>query len=162
MTAMLRGFKEFLFRGNVVDLAIAVVMGTAFTALVTSVVTHLVDPLIAAVGGRNVNGLAFQLVDGNPQSVVDIGAIVGALVNFVVVAGVVYVALVAPMRRLLALRRRPDIEEAPPAPAEDVLLLREIRDLLTASAGGELVRAHPAYPQPAPPNASSRPTDAAG
>ena len=138
---MLKGFREFLLRGNVVDLAIAVVIGTAFTALVTSVVANLVNPLIAAVGGNNVDGLAHRLVRDNPKSVLDLGAVIAAVVNFVLIGAVVYVALVVPMRRLTALRERSArqgtgegraVADPAVAPTEDVLLLREIRDLLVA------------------------------
>ena len=130
---MLKGFKEFLFRGNIIDLAIAVVIGTAFTALVTAVVDNLINPLIAAIGGSNVNGLAVQLVNGNDQSILDFGAIITAVINFVIIAAVVYFALVVPMKRLMDLRARQAAPADDPevAPSEDVIVLREIRDLLS-------------------------------
>lgn len=130
---MLKGFKEFLFRGNIIDLAIAVVIGTAFTALVTAVVNNLVNPLVASIGGGNVNGLSVQLVNGNEKSILNLGAIVSAVINFLIVAAVVYFVLVVPMKRLMALRERIDApaDAAGVAPSEDVILLRQIRDLLT-------------------------------
>ena len=134
---MLRGFREFLFRGNVIDLAVAVVIGTAFTALVTSVVEHVVQPLIASLGGSDVNGLAYQLVSGNPKTIIDLGVVVSAVVNFVLVAAIVYVILVVPSRRLMALREDAPVEQAEVAPSEDVVLLREIRDLLRTGRTAE-------------------------
>lgn len=144
---MFKGFKEFLFRGNVIDLSIAVVIGTAFTALVTSVVDHVVNPLIASVGGANVNGLAYQLVSGNPKSIIDVGAVVSAVLNFALIAAIVYVVLVVPTRRLMALREGAPVEQAEVGPSEDVVLLREIRDLLRgAQPAAPATPADPAAP----------------
>ncbi len=79
---MLKGFKDFLMRGNVVELAVAVIIGTAFTAVVTAFTSNLINPIIAAFGGSNINGLGFQLIDGNPKTVVDLGAVLSAVINF--------------------------------------------------------------------------------
>ena len=130
---MIQGFKNFIMRGNVVDLAVAVVVGAAFTALVTSFANNIINPLIAAVGGGNVNGLGFQLVSGNPKTVIDFGAVITAFLNFLIIAAVVYFLVVAPMN-LLAERRRRGEEPEPQAPAEDIVLLQEIRDLLRQRA----------------------------
>src|SRR3954465_2409151 len=97
---MLKGFKEFIMRGNVLELAIAVVIGTAFATVVKTVVDNLVSPLIASLGGSNVNGLAFHIVDGNEKSLVDIGAIINAVIVFVLTAAVVYFVLVVPMKKI--------------------------------------------------------------
>ena len=64
---MIKGFKDFLMRGNVIDLAVAVVIGAAFTAIVTAFTTNLINPLIALFGGNNVNGLAVQLGSANRE-----------------------------------------------------------------------------------------------
>jgi large conductance mechanosensitive channel len=125
---MLKGFKEFMTRGNVIDLAVAVIIGTAFTAVVTSVVTNLINPLIAAIGGANVDGLAVKLNANNDKSVIDFGAIITALINFVIIAAVVYFAIVLPVKKIMERRRRG--EEPPPAEPTEVELLTEIRDLL--------------------------------
>ncbi len=127
---MLKGFKEFIVRGNVMDLAVAVVIGTAFTAIVTSITENLIEPVIAALGGANVEGLTTQLRPGNPAAVIDWAAILTAAFNFVIVAAVVYFVFIAPMNRLRRMRARGE-EPEPEAPAEDVQLLREIRDLLS-------------------------------
>jgi large conductance mechanosensitive channel len=130
---MIQGFKNFILRGNVVDLAVAVVIGAAFSQVVTSFTNSLINPLVAAFGGANVNGLGFQLVSKNPKTVLDFGAFITAVINFVIVAAVVYFLVVTPMN-LLAERRRRGEEPAPAAPPEDVVLLQEIRDLLRQRA----------------------------
>ena len=130
---MLSEFKAFIARGNVVDLAVAVVIGAAFTGVVTSFTNNLVNPLIAAFGGGSRHGLGFQLVSSNPKTVLDFGAVITALINFLIVAAVVYFLVVAPMN-LLAERRKRGEEPEPHAPAEDIVLLQEIRDLLRQRA----------------------------
>jgi large conductance mechanosensitive channel len=130
---VIQGFKNFIMRGNVVDLAVAVVIGAAFTGVVTSFTNNIVNPLIAAAGGTNVNGLAWQIVGGNRKTVMDFGAVLTAIINFLIVALVVYFLVVVPMN-LLAERRRRGEEREPQAPAEDIVLLQEIRDLLRQRA----------------------------
>ena len=125
---MFQGFKKFLMRGNVFELAVAVVMGTAFTAVVTSVVTNLINPLIAALGGRNAIGLAIQLVADNPKSRIDFGAVITAVINFVIIAAVVYLAFVLPMTKIMERRARG--KEPEPSVITEVDVLTEIRDLL--------------------------------
>ncbi len=130
---MIQGFKNFIMRGNVVDLAVAVVIGAAFTAVVTSFTNNIINPLIAALGGGNVNGLAYQLNKDNPKSVVDFGSLISAILNFLIVAAVVYFLVVVPMNYLAERRKRGE-EPEPKAPAEDIVLLQEIRDLLRQRA----------------------------
>ena len=130
---MIQGFKNFIMRGNVVDLAVAVVIGAAFTGVVTSFTNNIVNPLIAAAGGTNVNGLAWQIVGGNRKTVMDFGAVLTAIINFLIVALVVYFLVAVPMN-LLAERRRRGEEREPQAPTEDIVLLQEIRDLLRQRA----------------------------
>ncbi|HEY3261930.1 MAG TPA: large conductance mechanosensitive channel protein MscL [Pseudonocardiaceae bacterium] len=125
---MLKGFKDFLMRGNVIELAVAVVIGVAFTALVTAFTENLINPIIAAFGGSNINGLGFQLVGGSPKTVIDVGVVLSAAINFVLIAAVVYFVFVLPFQMLQARRKRG--EEPGPAEPTDVELLAEIRDLL--------------------------------
>jgi len=131
---MLEGFKKFLMRGNVLDLAIAVVIGTAFATVVKTVVDNLVSPLIAAIGGSNVNGLAVQLNDKNEKTIIDFGAILNAFVVFFLTALVVYFVLVVPMKKIQDRRAaRADTPEEDPEPLTmDQELLIEIRDALRA------------------------------
>lgn len=124
---MFKGFRDFLVRGNVVDLAVAVVMGAAMTALVGAFTAAFVDPLIKlftggeGVGGRfYVNGVAF-----------DYGGFITAVITFALTAAVVYFFVVVPMRRVLERLKRKE-EEPSEAEAEEIALLREIRDELRA------------------------------
>jgi large conductance mechanosensitive channel len=131
---MLKGFRDFVFRGNIFELAVAVVVGTAFTAVVTAVVTNLINPIIAAIGGHNVNGLAVTLVAGNPKTVMHFDTVITAIINFVIIAAIVYFVFVLPMQTILERRKRKDPAVA--ADPTDVELLTEIRDLLRAQQGG--------------------------
>lgn len=129
---MLKGFKDFLMRGNVVDLAVAVVIGSAFTAIVTAFTTHIINPLIASLGGAEVKGLGFYVVKGNEASFVDFGGVITAAINFFIVAAVVYFLFVLPMNKmkeLQAARKGVKEDEVTPASVE-AELLEEIRDLL--------------------------------
>ncbi|SFT87628.1 large conductance mechanosensitive channel protein MscL [Arthrobacter sp. ov118] len=137
---MLKGFKDFILRGNVIELSIAVVVGTAFTALVGAFTSNIVNPVIAAVGGVETDGLGFHIWPGNDKTFVNIGAVVTAFLTFLITAAVVYFIFVAPMNRInrmvknrLGSAGQP--EEAP-IPA-DTALLAEIRDLLERLAGPE-------------------------
>ncbi|MFF3066249.1 large conductance mechanosensitive channel protein MscL [Oerskovia sp. NPDC057915] len=123
------GFKDFVLRGNAIDLAVGVVIGGAFTLVVTSIVNGLISPLVAAIFGEpdltgvwnfTINGAAFSF-----------GLILDALFKFLCVAAALYFVIVMPMNHLAA-RRKKGEEAAPAAPAEDVLVLQEIRDLLAA------------------------------
>lgn len=125
---MLKGFKDFLMRGNVVDLAVAVIIGTAFTAIVTAIADNFIKPLVATIGGANVTGLAWTIVPDNKASTIDFAAIITAVINFLIVAGVVYFLIVMPMKKIQERRRR-GVEPGPADPTE-VELLVEIRDLL--------------------------------
>ncbi len=132
---VIKGFRDFVLRGNVIDLAVAVVIGAAFTGVVNAIAENLINPVVAALGGRNVEGITWQLVEGNEASTIDWGALVTALLNFLIVAAVVYFVFVTPMNRLRVLRAKG--EQPPPVAApEDVLLLREIRDLLRGAEAG--------------------------
>ena len=126
---MIKGFKDFVMRGNVVDLAVAVVIGAALGAVVTSIVDNIITPLLAATGGvEDVSQLWTFTVN---EAVFSFGAVAAAILNFLFIAAAVYFVIVMPMNKL-AERRKKGVEPEPAAPAEDVLLLQEIRDLLAA------------------------------
>jgi large conductance mechanosensitive channel len=118
---MLTGFKDFLLRGNIVDLAVAVVIGTAFTALVNSFADSFLTPLI---GTFTVNGQTFSW-----------GSFVSQVITFVLTAAVVYFFVVLPMKHIIERRKRG--EEAGPAEPTQVELLAEIRDLLRSRQGAD-------------------------
>lgn len=128
---MIKGFKDFLMRGNVVDLAVAVVIGAAFTAIVTAFTNGLIKPLINAIGGSDAaKGLGFNILSANDATFMDFGGVINAAINFVIVAAVVYFVIVLPVKHVQERRKRG--EEAGPAEPTDVELLTEIRDLLRA------------------------------
>jgi len=130
---MLKEFREFVLRGNVVDLAVAVIIGTAFGAVVSALVTGIFTPLIAAIIGEpSFVGLTFDL-NGTP---ILYGTFLDALFRFLSIAAVVFFFVVKPMNTFLALRKKDDATEEPAAPAEDVRLLTEIRDLLATRGNG--------------------------
>ena len=126
---MLKGFKDFLLRGNVVDLAVAVVIGAAFTAVVASFTSSFLEPLIGLVGGGGVDG-GTVVVDGQRFTW---GTFLNQLITFALTAAVVYFVVVLPMKAIAERRRRG--EEAGPAVPTQVELLVEIRDLLRAQQG---------------------------
>jgi large conductance mechanosensitive channel len=127
---VIKGFKDFILRGNVVDLAVAVVIGAAFSSIVSALTQRLLQPLINAIPTPSDTGLGVQLVAGKESTYLDLAAVISATVNFLIVAGVVYFLIVLPLNTLKERRKRG--EEAGPAEPTDVELLIEIRDLLQA------------------------------
>ena len=127
---MFKEFREFILRGNVVDLAVAVVIGAAFGAVVTAFVADFVTPLIAAIGGKpDFSRLAFTIND----STFRYGHFINAVISFLIIAAVIFFVVVKPLNALAA-RRKANIEPEPEAPAEDIILLTDIRDLLAQGA----------------------------
>jgi large conductance mechanosensitive channel len=126
MKNVLAEFREFILRGNLVDLAVAVVLGAAFGAVVTSLVENLITPLIAAIGGEpDFSRLSFTI----NESRFGYGAFLNAMLSFLLIASAIFFLVVKPVNALLARMKR-DEEVEPEAPAPDVALLTEIRDLL--------------------------------
>ncbi len=123
---MLNDFKAFLLRGNVVDLAVAVVIGAAFGSVVTALVTDLITPLIAAIGGTpDFSGLYFELNNSKFMY----GSFLNALISFLVIAAVVFFFVVKPINMLLS--RMQSGKEKEPTPKDPQLeVLEEIRDAL--------------------------------
>lgn len=123
---MFKGFKDFIMRGNVIDLAVAVVIGAAFNTVVERVVESLINPIIGVVFKADSLDNALMVPIGD--SAIAFGALLGAIINFLIVAAVVYFIFVLPMNKARESRPAAEIEEAPSQ--ED--LLTEIRDLLRA------------------------------
>jgi len=126
---MLRGFRDFIMRGNVVDLAVAVVIGAAFGAVVAAFADDFVGGILGAIGGSTDFGDAGFTVNG---SKIVYGSTLTALIQFVIVAAAIYFFIVVPMQEIA--RRRGSAEESP-APSDETLLLTEIRDLLRDRTG---------------------------
>jgi len=129
---MLKGFKDFILRGNVVDLAVAVVIGAAFAAVVSALVADIITPIIAAIVGKpDFSQLHFTI----NNSTFLYGAFINAVISFLLIAAAIYFVIVLPMNKI-AERRAARLTTGVPDPepkSEDVLLLTEIRDLLQAN-----------------------------
>lgn len=135
---MFKGFKEFILRGNVIDLAVAVVIGAAFTGIVTGLVEGILNPVIALL--FNADDLSTAGITLRPESeegagdaiVLAWGRVISALIQFLLIATVVYFALIVPMNYLRKNpfgRKNKNEPEPDPVPTEQELLT-EIRDLL--------------------------------
>jgi len=134
---MLKGFREFITRGNVVDLAVGVVIGASFTMVVTAFVDGIINPIVAAIFGKPdlSHVLTWTLNDAgtattDDDAILSIGLVLTALINFLLVAVAIYFFVVVPLNRLAALR--PKDEPAPDEPVSptEIELLTEIRDAL--------------------------------
>jgi large conductance mechanosensitive channel len=128
---MLKGFKEFIMRGNVVDLAIAIVIGTAFIALIKAFVADILTPIIAAIFGQpNFGDLTFTIHSSHFLY----GDLINEAVTFVSVAVAVYFFVVVPLNKIAERRAKGQVPADEPLPP-DIALLTEIRDLLASRDG---------------------------
>lgn len=124
---MLEGFKRFILRGNMLDLAVGVIIGGAFGAIVNSLVTDVLTPLI---------GMLFSLPDfpALKLGAIQIGKFLNAVVSFLMIAFALYFFIIVPVNRLQSLRKA-ETPASPPPPPEEIVLLREIRDALKNPQG---------------------------
>ena len=124
-------FKEFAVKGNVVDMAVGVVIGGAFGKIVTSLVGDVIMPIVGVItGGANFSDMKFiikEAVGETPAVSINYGAFIQNIIDFTIIAFCIFVAIKA-INKLK--REKPAEEEAPAEPSEDILLLREIRDSL--------------------------------
>ncbi|MEU3659389.1 large conductance mechanosensitive channel protein MscL [Streptomyces sp. NPDC032940] len=140
-----QGFKAFLMRGNVVDLAVAVVIGAAFTNIVNSVVKGIINPLVGAFGTQNLDSYSSCLkgpCEGTGDSATGVrilwGSVLGATLTFVITAAVVYFLMVLPMSKYLArqeARRKAREGTQEVVEVSELEVLKEIRDALVAQRG---------------------------
>jgi large conductance mechanosensitive channel len=131
---MIKGFKEFVFRGNVIDLAVAVAVGTALAALVAAVTQALIEPIVGWIlsllgGSDGTIGGTITLAEGYE---LNFALLIGAVITFFVTLAALYVFFVAPMNKYRAVTGQGDVDTR----AADVKLLEEIRDLLRQQAEG--------------------------
>lgn len=152
---MLNEFKAFILKGNVIDLSTGVIIGAAFTGIVTAFTKGILEPILALFGGGPSPKLTIPIkdtvvevaklgADGKPlmqdgkavmETVkkiieLDLGGIIGAVISFLITAAVVFFVIIKPMNKLISLTKK-KVEDAPPAaPSADIVLLTEIRDLL--------------------------------
>ena len=138
---MLKEFRTFISRGNVVDLAVAVVIGAAFAGVVTSFNDGIISPIIGLIGGDDLGDLAITLDEGNAGDPTDdillgYGLVLSALINFLLVAAAVFFLVVKPLNMLAERRKRGETApEDSPTPSDEALLLAEIRDVLRSQSG---------------------------
>ena len=124
---MMKEFKEFISRGNVMDMAVGIIIGGAFTAIVSSLVADIITPIIGMIlGGVNFSELALTV--GSAQ--LTYGNFIQAIINFLIIAWVVFMMVKAMNKMKKKEEEKPAEPEAPAEPPEDIVLLREIRDSL--------------------------------
>jgi large conductance mechanosensitive channel len=126
---MLKGFKEFLARGNIVDLAVAVVIGTAFTALVTKFTDSIIQPLINRIGAGSESSYGILRINIGGGQTIDLNVVLSAAINFILVAAVVYFLVIVPYNRL---RKKGEVEQAQDT---ELAILTEIRNILADTNG---------------------------
>ena len=126
MKKMIDEFKEFVLRGNVLDMAIGVIVGGSFTSIVTALTTDFINPLINCIGGTEVKGRLEIFDTGN---YIEWGHFITAIINFLIIAAILFCMLKA-INKLLVVGRKKKEEEEAETKAADILLLEEIRDLL--------------------------------
>ena len=152
MPGVVKEFKEFISRGNVVELAVAVIIGAVFTAIVASVVEGLITPLIGMIGGEDFRKMTFTIND----SVFRYGIVINAFIYFLSVAAVVFFFIVKPINVLNERRRRGEEPVTEDEMSDEAVLLAEIRDLLAAqrdgAAAGAPARDYPLGPAADPPS----------
>jgi large conductance mechanosensitive channel len=123
-------FREFITRGNVIDLAVAVIIGLAFTAIINAIVSGLITPLIGMIGGNDFSDLDFT-ING---STFEYGLVINAVIQFLLIAAAVFFFIVKPINVLNERRRRGE-EPEPEDLSDEAALLTEIRDLLRDRSG---------------------------
>ena len=126
---MLKGFRDFILRGNVVELAVAFVVGTAFAKVVDTFVSAIITPIINAFPGANSKGWGFSLRGGplEQKTFIDISTLLNAVIVFAITAAAVYFVLVLPLQKFNELR---GVNPKEAAKTDDQRLLEEIRDIL--------------------------------
>ena len=112
----MRSFKNFLMRGDVIVIAVGLVVALAFSMLIVAFTTNIINPIVAAAGGKTGNGLGFYVSDHNSKTFVDIGAFISALIYFVIFIAVVYFLIVVPYKHVQA--RRGQVVFGDPAPVK--------------------------------------------
>ncbi|MBO4580636.1 MAG: large conductance mechanosensitive channel protein MscL [Clostridiales bacterium] len=135
---LLKEFKEFALKGNVMDMAVGVLIGGAFSAIVTALTTDFINPLIASIGGADVAGLIrlpwvnYEGLDLEAQTALSLnyGDFITAIINFIIIAVILFI-LIKSMNKLMSIgKKKEEEEEAPAEPSDEVKLLTEIKDLL--------------------------------
>ena len=133
---MLTEFKKFILKGNVVDLSTGVIIGAAFGTIVTAFTKGIIEPILKVLGGNPNVSLGIKIgefVNDKGEklpNMLDIGMIINAVIGFVITAAVIFFVIVKPANKLIAVMQKEEAAAPAPAPAADIVLLTEIRDLL--------------------------------
>lgn len=133
---MLNEFKKFILKGNVIDLSTGVIIGASFSGIVTAFTKGIIEPLLKAIGGNPNVSLGIKIGEFKDAAgaiqpnMLDIGMIINAAIGFIITAAVIFFVIIKPMNKLIAMTARKEEAAPPPAPAADIVLLTEIRDLL--------------------------------
>lgn len=133
---MLNEFKQFILKGNVIDLSTGVIIGAAFGTIVTAFTKGIIEPILKRIGGNPNVSLGIQIgefVNEKGEKVpnmLDIGMVINAAIGFLITAAVIFFVIVKPMNKLMSMMKKQEEAAPPPAPAADIVLLTEIRDLL--------------------------------
>ena len=112
----MRGFKNFLMRGDVIVVAVGLVVALAFSSLITAFTTYIISPIVAAAGGKSGLGLGFYVSDHNPKTFVDFGKFISAIIYFIIFIAVIYFLIVVPYKMVQA--RRGQVVFGDPAPVK--------------------------------------------
>ncbi|MBO4460422.1 MAG: large conductance mechanosensitive channel protein MscL [Clostridiales bacterium] len=135
---LLKEFKEFALKGNVMDMAVGVLIGGAFSAIVTALTSDFINPLIASIGGAEIAGLIrlpwvnYEGLDVETATALSLnyGDFITAIINFIIIAVILFI-LIKSMNKLMSIgKKKEEEEEAPAEPSDEVKLLTEIKDLL--------------------------------
>ncbi|GIG38709.1 large conductance mechanosensitive channel protein MscL [Cellulomonas phragmiteti] len=171
MSKVLQGFKDFISRGNAIELAVGVVVGAAFTQVVSALQDGFISPLIGWVFGKpnlenvwNIGPYTWRDPGPgeDPIAAIQVGVVLNALLQFLITAAAIYFLIVVPLNALAA-RRKKGEEDEPAAPAEDILLLQEIRDLLAQRLSPAIVNDMTTWPgDPGPPSPPGPPATPPG
>ena len=133
---MLNEFKKFILKGNVVDLSTGVIIGAAFGTIVTAFTKGIIEPILKLLGGNPNVSLGIKIGEfvNEKKEVVpnllDIGMIINAIIGFLITAAVIFFVIVKPANKLMAMMKKEEEAAPAPAPAADIVLLTELRDLL--------------------------------
>lgn len=133
---MLNEFKAFILKGNVIDLSTGVIIGAAFSGIVTAFTKGIIEPILKAIGGNPNVSLGLRIGEfvnekgEKAANMLDIGMVINAAIGFLITSAVIFFVIIKPMNKLLAMTKKKEAEAPPSAPAADIVLLTEIRDLL--------------------------------
>jgi len=133
---MLNEFKQFILKGNVIDLSTGVIIGAAFSSIVTAFTKGIIEPILKIFGGNPNVSLGLRIGEfvnekgEKTANMLDIGMVINAAIGFVITSAVIFFVIIKPMNKLMAMTKKKEEAAPPAAPAADIVLLTEIRDLL--------------------------------